>query len=132
VPKSVRYRGVGDLLRDKICIWFNDNFYKVIWATWCLTALIDTDLFLGLGLAQLYAFHQESLVNLLCHQRGWWGYRTYETGDNSVNVLPLGWLTWGQAFHNNHHEFPARYDFGVKWWEVDPAAYLVNLIRSKA
>lgn len=131
VPKNVRLRGVSDLLRDKICMWFHKRFYKLVWATWAISIFVSTDLFLGLALAQIYAFHQENLIDLICHLRGWWGYRNNDTKDDSVNILPLGWLTWGQAFHNNHHAQPGSYDFGQRWFEVDPSKFLVRMVKSK-
>lgn len=128
VPKNVRIRGVGDMVRDPICMWFHKHFYKLVWGTWFLVGLFNWNLLLGLALGQLYAFHQENIVDVTCHIRKW-GYRNFDTRDNSVNIWPLGYLFWGQAWHNNHHGKPADYDFGVKWWEFDPAKVLVKLIK---
>lgn len=129
VPKNVRLRGVGDMIRDPICMWFHNNFYKLVWTTWIVAGLISWQFLLGLCLAQLYAFHQENVVDVICHLKTM-GYRNYDTRDNSVNVFPLGYLTWGQAWHNNHHGKPADYNFGEKWWEFDPSTILVKLIRT--
>lgn len=129
VPKNVKLRGISDLIRDPVCMWFHKHYYQVVWASWLVLGLIDVNVLLGVALAQLYAFHQENIVDVICHLKPL-GYRNYETRDNSVNIWPLGYLFWGQAWHNNHHGKPADYDFGEKWWEFDPAKVWVNLIKT--
>ena len=48
-----------------------------------------------------------------------WGYRTYETRDNSRNLWWVGLLAFGEGWHNNHHAFPSRARHGHRWWEFD-------------
>jgi stearoyl-CoA desaturase (delta-9 desaturase) len=35
----------------------------------------------------------------------------------------------GDAWHNNHHGNPASMTTQFKWWEIDPAGYLIRVIR---
>jgi stearoyl-CoA desaturase (delta-9 desaturase) len=71
-----------------------------------------------------------SLVNTLCHSR--FGYRNHELSDDlSKNNFILGFLVWGEGWHNNHHKFPIRAKYGEKWWEVDISYLIIKLIRSK-
>jgi len=36
-----------------------------------------------------------------------WGYRTYPTrGITAANLWWVGWLAFGEGWHNNHHAFP--------------------------
>lgn len=58
-----------------------------------------------------------------------WGYKNYETKDDSRNLWINAIFTFGEGWHNNHHARPSRYDFGVKWWEFDPAARIIDLIK---
>lgn len=62
-----------------------------------------------------------------------WGYRNFETTDNSHNLWINAIFTFGEGWHNNHHARPGNYDFGSgtsgKWWEFDPAARVIELIR---
>jgi stearoyl-CoA desaturase (delta-9 desaturase) len=82
----------------------------------------------------VYSLHQESLVNLRCHLKGG-GYRNFDTRDNSNNRPIMGYLVWGQAWHNNHHAKAAAYDFGTtvsgKKWEFDPALLFVPFVATK-
>jgi stearoyl-CoA desaturase (delta-9 desaturase) len=62
-----------------------------------------------------------------------WGYRNFVTSDNSRNLWFNAVFTFGEGWHNNHHARPGNYDFGSgtsgKWWEFDPAARIIELIR---
>jgi len=59
-------------------------------------------------------------VNAFCHS---WGYRNFDTRDNSRNNLLLGFLVHGDGWHNNHHAHQRWARHGLKWWEFD-ASYL--------
>jgi stearoyl-CoA desaturase (delta-9 desaturase) len=73
-------------------------------------------------------------VNLFCHLPGA-GYRNFETTDQSVNVPILGYLGWGQGWHNNHHAHASKFDFGRavsgKKWEYDPCMLFVPFIAKE-
>ncbi len=47
------------------------------------------------------------------------GYRNYETPDQSTNVGNIGLLIGGEELHNNHHAFPTSAKMSVKSWEFD-------------
>lgn len=131
-PKELKMRGAVDLARDPVVMFIHNHYYALVWATWAIAWCIDPNIFCGLALAQLWAFHQENLVDVLGHTRiPGLSYRNFETRDKSVNS-PLGYVSWGQAWHNNHHADPGAYNFGKKWWELDPSAALVWLIKKRA
>jgi sn-1 stearoyl-lipid 9-desaturase len=48
-----------------------------------------------------------------------WGYRNYETRDDSRNNPIIGLLAGGGGWHNNHHADPTSARHGHKWWEFD-------------
>ena len=49
----------------------------------------------------------------------YWGYRNYDTSDDSTNMSPVGVLIGGEELHNNHHAFPTAAKFSLKPWEFD-------------
>lgn len=58
-----------------------------------------------------------AVINWFAHK---YGYVSYEVGDTSKNLLPFDFLMLGESYHNNHHKFGSRANFGVKWHEFDP------------
>ncbi|MEZ5470842.1 MAG: acyl-CoA desaturase [Marinicella sp.] len=71
--------------------------------------------------------HVTYCINSLAHV---FGFRTYETGDNSRNNFLLALLTLGEGWHNNHHCSPGSVKQGFKWWQID-ISYYVLLMLSK-
>jgi stearoyl-CoA desaturase (Delta-9 desaturase) len=73
----------------------------------------------------------------------WWGhkvgYRNFEeVKDNSRNTyFPFNFFMLGELFQNNHHKYPSRVNFGVKWYEIDLAywilvpMHILHIIRFK-
>jgi stearoyl-CoA desaturase (delta-9 desaturase) len=57
------------------------------------------------------------------------GYRNFQTNDNSTNNAFLFPFILGDAWHNNHHKNPASISNKVKSFELDPAASIINLIK---
>lgn len=57
------------------------------------------------------------------------GYKTHITQDTSTNDWIHGYLLWGEGWHNNHHAKPGRWNFSDKWWELDPVAWLVRVVK---
>ena len=69
------------------------------------------------------------LSNYANHLPGF-GYRNFQTNEDSINSGFLALLTWGEGWHNNHHRYPSRYSFQHKWWEFDISALIIRLIKS--
>jgi stearoyl-CoA desaturase (delta-9 desaturase) len=123
----LNYKFVPDLLRSKFQMTINKYYFAIIWLGWILSAFNMT-VFCSLVAAQLITMHLEFCVNLFCHH-GNWGYRNYETKDNSRNYWLFGLLCWGIGYHNNHHHNPRSISFASKWWEWDPTTVLVRTVR---
>lgn len=123
-----------DLLRKPNHMWFYKHYLKIIWGVPLVVCLFDwklafTCFFLVTGLGLL----QDNLINVLGHVKARIGYRNFDTNDNSQNNIIMGYLTWGQGWHNNHHYAPASYDFGKsisgKWWEFDPCTIFLPFLK---
>jgi stearoyl-CoA desaturase (delta-9 desaturase) len=67
-------------------------------------------------------------VNAIAHA---WGYRNYQTTDESRNIgflFPLNWMICGELDHNNHHAHPRSASFRHRWYEFDIGwVYIVAL-----
>jgi fatty-acid desaturase len=125
---------VVDLLRDKQISWFTKHYEKIILITYLVVGLMSWELLLfAFMIPACVSLYQESNINVFCHS-GKLGYRNFETKDNSRNVPILSYITWGQGWHNNHHEKASSYDFGTsvsgKSKEFDPSLLVLPLIAT--
>lgn len=104
----------------------NDNYIQWLNKYWLLIAISGLPLlYMWGGLPFLMwggfvrvamGWHVMWFVNSASHM---WGYRNFETKDNTVNCWWVGFLAAGEGWHNNHHADPACAAHGLKWWELD-------------
>jgi fatty-acid desaturase len=80
----------------------------------------------GVIVRTVVVWHITWSVNSLSHR---WGYRTYDTNDNSRNNWFVAWLSNGEGWHNNHHADPTAAAHGHKWWEFDVTWMTVQLLE---
>jgi stearoyl-CoA desaturase (delta-9 desaturase) len=66
-----------------------------------------------------------AIVNWAGHK---YGYRNFDTNDDSRNTLPFDFVTMGELFQNNHHKNGMSPDFAARWWEVDPTYPVIRLL----
>lgn len=70
----------------------------------------------GAFVRTVLVWHVTWSVNSLAHV---WGYRNYETDENSRNNWFVGLVSNGEGWHNNHHADQRSAKHGHKWWELD-------------
>jgi stearoyl-CoA desaturase (delta-9 desaturase) len=80
----------------------------------------------GYVLATVVVYHSTFSINSLCHL---WGTRRFETGDHSRNNALLALLTFGEGWHNNHHENMHLCHQGLRWWEFDLTFLILRAFR---
>jgi len=87
-----------------------------------------TGLLWGGAMRILLLHHVTYSINSLCH---FFGRRPFETGDQSRNLAWLAPLTFGEAWHNNHHAFPTSAAHGLRWYEraLDPSAITIAALQ---
>jgi stearoyl-CoA desaturase (delta-9 desaturase) len=80
------------------------------------------------GAARIFFVHHATFsINSLCH---YFGRQDYDTRDESRNLAWLAIPTWGEAWHNNHHAFPSSYRHGLRRWQIDPAARIIQAMEA--
>jgi len=104
--------------------WIERNLYTPLTKYGIMfMALIDVVLFGALpGMivfgvqAAWIPFWAAGVINGIGH---FWGYRNFQTDDDSTNVVP--WAVWigGEELHNNHHAYPTSAKFSLRWYELD-------------
>ncbi len=70
----------------------------------------------GVILRTVFVWHISWSVNSLTHL---YGYRSYETNENSRNNWFVAVISSGEGWHNNHHGDPASASNRNRWWEID-------------
>jgi stearoyl-CoA desaturase (delta-9 desaturase) len=80
----------------------------------------------GMFVRLVGVLHATWLVNSASHM---WGYRNYETTDDSRNNWFVAIVAYGEGWHNNHHAYPRMARHGHKWWEIDITWCAIWLLR---
>jgi stearoyl-CoA desaturase (Delta-9 desaturase) len=130
-------RYAKDLLRDPVVRFIDRTF--VLWALaglafpFGLGVALSGSIAGGLtallwgGAVRLFLLHHATFsINSLCH---FFGSRRFRTDDESRNVSWLALPTLGEAWHNNHHAFPTSARHGLRWWQLDPSAWLIGALE---
>jgi stearoyl-CoA desaturase (delta-9 desaturase) len=120
-----------DLTSNKLVMWQHRNWLWVgMFSGFALPALIAWswgDLFGGLliggFLRSVINHHATFLINSLTHMVGSQPYSDrHSARDNWFTAI----LTFGEGYHNFHHEFPSDYRNGVKHHQYDPSKWLIR------
>lgn len=67
-----------------------------------------------------------AIVNWCGHK---YGYRNFDSDDDSRNTLAFDFVTLGELFQNNHHKFGMSPNFAVRRFEVDPTWQVMRLLH---
>ncbi len=127
------YDNVADLQRDKLVMW-QDRYVQHIavvigfilptligWAWGGANCALGA--FLIGGVARVVALqHCTFFINSACHMVG---SRPYSSRCSARDSLALALFTFGEGYHNYHHEFQHDYRNGVKPWQFDPTKWII-------
>lgn len=140
-------RYVRDLMRDPFYMWLQRGlnwvwvyaFHSLVFlgagyllALWLapeggVTQFAAKFFFWTVIMRTVYTWHVTWAINSAAHM---WGYRNYETREDSRNNWLFALLTNGEGWHNNHHADPRSAQHGHRWWEVD-ITYISLLVLEK-
>lgn len=81
----------------------------------------------GFFAGTMISYHITFSINSFAHL---FGSRSYETSDSSKNNWLLALLTFGEGWHNNHHQYPGLERHGHRWWEFDLTHSLLKILSS--
>lgn len=80
----------------------------------------------GIGLRTVVVFHGTWFVNSAAHT---WGYRNFETNDNSRNLWWVALFSLGEGWHNNHHQQQGSAAHGMRWYEIDITYWVICFLE---
>jgi stearoyl-CoA desaturase (delta-9 desaturase) len=130
-------RWAPDMMKDRMLVFLDRTF--IVWQILFGLALYGLGYWLGGNLMGwsfvvwgmfvrlCYVLHATWLVNSATHM---WGYRNYETADNSRNLWWVALITYGEGWHNNHHAYPRMARHGHRWWEIDTTFMAIRVLES--
>jgi stearoyl-CoA desaturase (delta-9 desaturase) len=79
------------------------------------------------GLVRIFLVHHVTWsVNSACHL---WGFRPYDSGDESRDNVVFGVLAMGEGWHATHHAFPTSARHGLRWWQIDTSYYVIRMMN---
>jgi stearoyl-CoA desaturase (delta-9 desaturase) len=131
--RGARERFAPDLLADPVVAFVDRTF--LLWSLvglaipFGLGMLIGGSVGAGLdgllwgGAVRIFALHHVTYsINSLCH---FFGRRRFATEDHSRNLGWLAPLSFGEAWHNNHHAFPTSAFHGMTRRELDLSGLVI-------
>lgn len=124
---------VRDLQKDRLAVWQHKYYVPIaIFMGFALPALLGFIAggpvgalggFLIAGAARIVAVHHSTFcINSLCH---WIGSRPYSGKCSARDSFLMALVTFGEGYHNYHHEFQHDYRNGVKPWQWDPTKWTI-------
>lgn len=118
-----------DLYYDPFYMWLRKWFWvpTVVWGSmWLILGGLPALLWsTPLPIAMGWQFTW--LINSGTHI---WGYRRFDTKDNSKNNWWIALLTFGEGWHNNHHANQVRARHGIVWYEPDITWLTIKSLQS--
>ena len=122
---------VDDLLADRLVMW-QHRFCVLIgfgaglilpaligWVWGGLHAALGSFLLAGV-MRVVCVQHSTFFINSLCH---YIGKRPYSSRCTARDSWLMAIFTFGEGYHNYHHEFSHDYRNGVKPWQFDPTKW---------
>ena len=79
--------------------------------------------FLLAGVLRLVVSHHLTfLINSVAHA---FGRQPYSDEHSARDSGWLAFLTYGEGYHNFHHQFAHDYRNGIRWWQWDPSKWII-------
>ncbi|HEY4428087.1 MAG TPA: fatty acid desaturase [Solirubrobacteraceae bacterium] len=135
--RGARERFAPDLVADPVISFVDRTF--VLWSLvglaipFGLGVLLGGTVAAGLegmlwgGAVRIFVLHHVTYsINSLCH---FFGRRRFATDDESRNLAWLAPLSFGEAWHNNHHAFPTSAVHGMARWELDLSGISISALE---
>ena len=126
-PIKHQTSGARRLLRNKNVMFLQEHYFLPIVVYCTILAVINPWLVIfAWAIPSLVALYLLLINNIVCHM---YGYKNFNTPDESRNNIIMNLFTFGESWHNNHHANARNWRQGIKWWEFDPTSWIIRLIK---
>jgi len=128
---QIGFADITDLQRDPMIKWqhtyypfvaigFGVIFPVLVGALW---GDMRGAFFFAVAARIFFVHHATFFVNSLAHN---FGNKTFSDLHTAFDSFVTAVLTLGEGYHNYHHEFPADYRNGIKFYQYDPTKWLIK------
>lgn len=121
--KNLIETGVIDKIGDN---WYVRIAWGVFYTLFYIQFATEWWMYLLLPIHYLMGPVHGAIINWFAHI---FGYVNFKVNDTAKNLLPFDFLMLGESYHNNHHKYGGRANFGVKWHEFDPVYPVIYLLN---
>lgn len=131
VPVKFSPKLVKDLINDPWHLFLHKHYFVFVVLVYIILCLIDIRVAIFfVSVSAVWTFHTSSLlIDIVCHK---WGYRNFDTKDNSKNNTLVNILMLGSGLHNNHHANSQSPYYAVKKFEWDlPGLFIKYCLQKK-
>lgn len=114
----------------------DDPWYRFMDATWPLhQLLIAVPLYMaggwglvvyGVILRVIISIVGHWTITYICHNPGEGHWHVKDAAVQASNMPHMGFITFGECWHNNHHAFPESAKIGLEAGQFDPAWHVIK------
>jgi len=130
--KALPIAGVADLEKDPLVQWQHRHHFLIgavvatipLWIGLATGNLLGHLIF-GLVLRIVLTHHTTFFINSAAHK---FGSRPYTDANTARDNWLLAPLTYGEGYHNFHHQWQWDYRNGALWYQWDSTKWLLNLL----
>jgi stearoyl-CoA desaturase (delta-9 desaturase) len=118
--------------KDKWIMWQHKNYLSVVLSGLIIPSLIGfihrgwvgaLSAFLLAGVCRTFlVLNSTFCINSICHL---WGDQPFGDANSSRDSWWISLVTFGEGYHNYHHNYPRDYRNGPKWYNFDPSKWLI-------
>ena len=122
-PPYANREYVSDIIDDPYYRWLDKWFWTLQIPLGVLLYSLGGWSFVlwGIPVRLVYTFHATVIVNSVTHK---WGYQTFSEVPGLNNAL-ISLISFGEGWHNNHHEYPEsaklsylKNEFDITWYHI--------------
>jgi stearoyl-CoA desaturase (Delta-9 desaturase) len=135
-PPDTSLVWVKDLQQDRLAVWQHRYYLPIAilmgfglptalgWMAAGWQGALGSLLMAGVARVVM-VHHMTFFINSLCHTLG---RQPYSSRCSARDSALMAWVTFGEGYHNFHHEFQHDYRNGVKAWQFDPTKWCIWLL----
>lgn len=133
-PKNRARADISDLTSDPIVVFQHRHYLAVMTISSVILPCVVAGLgwgdwkggFIYGGILRFFCIQQATFcVNSLAH---WIGTQPFDDRRTPRDHVLTAFVTFGEGYHNFHHEFPSDYRNALKWYQYDPTKVCIYVL----